>query len=110
MLRDRLWKARQLSQEITKINRNIEQIANQINNEVLPQVQKVMRLKQKVAELYQQLGSSEDQSWYETLCCAQEWDQLEPLVSRIMAKGMAKKEEQLTASRSARGGGNQNEQ
>ena len=45
-------------------------MATQINDEVLTHIQKIMLLKQKVADLYKQLANTDDQSWLETLCSA----------------------------------------
>ena len=46
-----------------------------------------MLLKSKVNSLYQQLGNTEDQSELETLYAANEYEHIEPVVTRIVTRG-----------------------
>ena len=60
-------------------------MAQDIQNQLLPQTKALMDLKQHVATLYQKLGNTELQSWYKTLVEAGEFDQLGPIVSGMLA-------------------------
>ena len=60
-------------------------MAQDIQNQLMPQMKALMDLKQHVATLYQKLGNTELQSWYKTLVEAGEFDQLGPIVSGMLA-------------------------
>ena len=84
LLQELLANARQLNQEVTKINQQMEATATSITDTILPQTQKIISLKKHVAALYQSLGCSELQSWYKCLMEAAEFSYIEPYVTEIV--------------------------
>ena len=84
MLKKRLRATNSLNQEVTKGYLKTQAMAQQIQESIAPQTKTIINLKQHVATLYQQLGTSELKSWYHTLIEAGEFDQLGPIISQMM--------------------------
>jgi chromosome segregation ATPase len=80
-LKQSLKNATNLNQEVTQIYLKTQVMAQDIQDQLMPQTKNLMNLKQHVASLYQQLGNTELKSWYHTLIQAGEFEQLGPIVS-----------------------------
>ena len=73
-----------MNQEITRVNQRLEATATSITDTIIPQHEKIIELKKHMASLYQQLGCSEQQSWYKTLLESSEYNHIEPFVTAMV--------------------------
>jgi len=89
-LKKSLRDATNLNQEVTQIYHKTQVMAQDIQDQIVPQTKALMNLKQHVASLYQQLGNTELKSWYHSLLEAGEFEQLGPIVSSMLAEQIAK--------------------
>ena len=73
-LKQSLKNATNLNQEVTQIYLKTQVMAQDIQDQLVPQTKALMNLKTHVASLYQQLGNTELKSWYHTLIEAGEFE------------------------------------
>jgi len=73
-----------MNQEITRVNQRLEATATSITDTIIPQHEKIIELKKHMATLYQQLGCTEQQSWYKTLLESSEFNHIEPFVTAMV--------------------------
>jgi predicted nucleic acid-binding Zn-ribbon protein len=73
-LKQTLKNATNLNQEVTQIYLKTQVMAQDIQDQLVPQTKALMNLKTHVASLYQQLGNTELKSWYHTLIEAGEFE------------------------------------
>ena len=94
-LKTEMANARQLNQELGRINKFIEGDWMKNQETLLGHTKKIMQLKTAMKELFSTLGSSDAKAWFQTLSACSEWDVLGLYVSAIMAEGEAKKDDMV---------------
>ena len=78
-----------LKSEVIEVHKTLKKMAEQIQDQLMPQTQTIMILKQHIYELYKMLGNSESKAWYHTLVEAGEYEALGPFVSGMLIEGQA---------------------
>ena len=88
--RNRLQSRNEVHGEVIMVNRQIEKMAGQIADQLVPQNELVIHLKNHIASLHQRLGASPIQAEFHTLVEAREYDYLGNTVSLMIADGNGK--------------------
>ena len=88
--RQRLAHRNEVHGEVIGVHRQIEKMAGQIADQLIPQNELVINLKNHIAQLHQRLGATPAQAQFHTLVQAGEYEYLGDAVSAMMADGQQK--------------------
>ena len=83
--RERLVHCNGVHGEVIAVHNQIEKMAGQIADQLVPQNELVVNLKHHIAQLHQRLGASPAQAWYHTLVEAGDYANMGPTVSALLA-------------------------
>ena len=62
--------------ELLKLKDELESMKDKVKKQIIPQINKEMLMKKKIAELYIQLGETQDNAQKQCYTDVQEWDSL----------------------------------